>query len=756
MVVSSLFLPSLILNLTLAAEHDYVPKQSQASALVLAARNDLAVILSTLIDRGARVAQLDCFERTPLFYAARNGNTSALTSLLKKSLPTNDGSLHEAARELRSDAVKMLVDAGHDINFPSLKHGGRSPLCELCYNCRGSDNSVGLQDTLSQIMAANATPLRKYRGKTPLFFAMENENPMPVVFKLIEVCLWQDLNDPSNVVEEDSHFYSATMYIKKGICAQPENTAKQVLTVLQDASAEDRYYAKERMQQPQDAIGMPQRIADLDHKKWIRSNRLEEEQEDHQRRLRREMEEMSQRDQLTAKRHLLTMEHREDTAKQTTSHTSDAHWQGMQIRSIEHVQATRFKDDLYTHRLDEVAATHRLKYRLDQEVRGAQLHHESETNEQKLGYLGREQNLKFGGAQAQQQLRLEGISTEHSLKNIQQMDELSFREERGNIERADMDYRLQHTMDMSADKVQTQGRLEDVARGSQQRKNVLDHESRQSQLGYQEASDDRRLRTEGGMNQFRRDNNDDTIRTRNALGQIETRTLHDRHEALEHDRQNQFRFSVANDRQKLDTLSNTGRIQNETLQHRHELLQDDRQNQFNFNVSSDQQKLETLRSTGRIQNDTLSERGQIEHKNLHGKNQLLQENRNNELQSTRNMGHQRILNERGMGQQRLQNETSLGQRRILNERGMGQQKIQNERGMGQQRIQNERGMGRQRIQNQHGLGRAKVGTERALGGARAHNAQMMNGLHRQKLMDDYQARRHMNNLGHPTHGRHIQ
>jgi hypothetical protein len=32
----------------------------------------------------------------------------------------------------------------------------------------------------------------------------------------------------------------------------------------------------------------------------------------------------------------------------------------------------------------------------------------------------------------------------------------------------------------------------------------------------------------------------------------------------------------------------------------------------------------------------------------------------------------------------------------------------------------------------------------------------MNGLNRQKLMDNFQARRHMNNLGGPGHGRHIQ
>lgn len=97
-----------------------------------------------------------------------------MNSLLKKKPPLNDGSLHEAARELHSEAVKILVAAGHDVNFPSLKHGGRTALCELCYECRGSKDLLALQSTLQECMAAKASPLRKCRGRTALFFAIEN------------------------------------------------------------------------------------------------------------------------------------------------------------------------------------------------------------------------------------------------------------------------------------------------------------------------------------------------------------------------------------------------------------------------------------------------------------------------------------------------------------------------------------------------------------------------------------------------------
>ena len=656
---------------------------------------DRHYILSTLLDLGARVAQQDCFGRTPLFYAGRNGNVSALTSLLKKRPPPNDGSLHEAARELRPDAVKTLVAAGHNINFPSLKHGGRNPLCELCYGCKGSDDPVALHNTLLECMAAKAAPLGKCRGRSALFFAIENQDPVTVVSKVIEVCMWRDLNDPLNVFEHDNHSYSATMYIKKGISYQPEKIALEVLDVLQDASTEDKYYAKERMQQPKDAVGMPQRIADLDHKKWIRSSRLEEEQEDHQQRLRREMEEMNQRNQLNSSRHLLTMEQREDLAQQTIHHNSDVHWQGMQFRSLQQDQTLRYKDQQLSYQMDDVAATHRLKQGLDQQVRNAQLQHDTRATQQKLGFLGEEQGLRFDGAQAQQQLKLGGITAENMLKSEQETRDLSFKSARSMIDRGDMDYKLQHITGVNADKVFTNDRLEDIARDSQQRKNDLDEHGRQAQLGYQEASDDQKLRTEGSMNRHRQENNDNTMRTRLELSQIE----------------------------------------GEAMQKKHTMLENDRHKQIRFNATTDRQRLDTLRSRGSIQNNTIQEKGQIENGTLRDKNQLVQDNRNNELYHTADMGYQRIQNERGFGQQRIENEA-----------GIGNQRIQNEAGMGQQRIQNEAGMGQQRMQNEYGLGNARLTNERNLGQQRLANQQAGNDLNRNKLMDNYLAQQAGNNL----------
>jgi protein required for attachment to host cells len=83
---------------------------------------------------------------------------------------------------------------------------------------------------------------------------------------------------------------------------------------------------------------MPQQIADMDRKKWIRSSHLEDEREDHQWKLHRTTEEMSQTDQLNTKRHLLTMEQIEDLSRQVIDHKFDTQLQSMQFRSLNHAQ----------------------------------------------------------------------------------------------------------------------------------------------------------------------------------------------------------------------------------------------------------------------------------------------------------------------------------------------------------------------------------------------------------------------------------
>ncbi|KUJ18861.1 ankyrin [Mollisia scopiformis] len=648
------------------AEINYISEESRATALMLAAGKGRMSVVSTLIDRGASVHQKDVRDRTPLCYASCNGDISVMKSILKKNPPRNDGSLHEAARELNADAVKLLIKAGHDIHFPSAKHGGRSPLCELCYACRGSKDSVALQRTLTELANANAQPLRKSRGRTAIFMAMENAHPGPVVTALIEGLLWKDLNDPQNIYEEGDHFYSATMYIKKGIIRQAESVANDLLERLVDFSAVDRYYAKERMRQPRDAVGMPQRIMDMDHKKWIRSSRLEEEQEDFERKLRRQDEEMANRQLLSQRQHLMVMEQRENLGQQQSAHVLDSHLLSMKLRDREHGMELRHQEENFDYRLGEMAAANQMKLHIEagqfankigmqEQSRTAELKHYTQTQDTKLNYLGEEQTMRYNISEAQQQLRLGGIEKELGYKRELQSDEIEYREKLSNAERAELDRKLQFANQMNTGRVQLNRDLGDIDYASRQNKLQVENQNRQAQLQYQKETDRERVETMDTMNQQVFARNQNAINTQRAQGkieldtqaglsQIETETMQDKIQMTQQDRGH-----------KIAAESRLGQVQNQNLYDRYQITQEDRNNlletetrmgqiqshnlqkkvitqldfiqatnreklgyqqatdqqRLGFQQNYDYQKLQTLNSEGRIQNSTLQDKNQL-------------------------------------------------------------------------------------------------------------------------------------------------
>jgi hypothetical protein len=583
------------------ADIHFTPAQSQTSALMLAAGKGRASVVSTLLDRGASVIQKDARDRTSLCYSARCGNLSTMGSILKKNPPRNDGSLHEAARELHADAVKLLVDASHDIDFPSAKHGGRSPLCELCLGCKGFRDPTGLYNTLAVLAASKAQCLRKCRGRTAIFMAMENANPTPVVTALIEVCLWRDLNDDQNIYEEGDYFYSPTMYIKKDKIQQPEATAKDILEKLQDFSAVDKYYAKERMQQPRDAVGMPRRLLDLDHKKWIRSSRLEEEDEDFQRKLKRADQEMANRQLLSQRNHLMLMEQRENLGQQQSEHVLDNHLMSMKLRDREHGQRLVHQEELYDRRLGEMAAENKMnlniqtgqhenKFGIQQQNREAELLHNSRTQEQKLSYISREQGMEFSSLEAKQTLRLGGITNELGLKQQQHADELRFRESQSGINRAELDRKLQHISNMNTEQVQLNRQLGNIQLDSTTRMNMLEDANRQSQQQHQSATNERKISTQATINEQEHARNQDFLNTRRMQGQIETVTL----QAL-------------------------GQIKNDTIADQNQLTQHDRDH-----------KLETDRIAAQIQSQSLQ--GRLEFQRASGEMGLMHQAHSNRLE----------------------------------------------------------------------------------------------------------------------------
>src|ERR1700730_2326375 len=106
---------------------------------MLAIKNQRPEVLEKLISRGAKVTIPDDSGITPLALASQVGNSTIMEYLLERGADVDDGSLHDAARELPCDAMRVLIKHHHDPVYPSDRHGGRSALAELCF--KAVDNS---------------------------------------------------------------------------------------------------------------------------------------------------------------------------------------------------------------------------------------------------------------------------------------------------------------------------------------------------------------------------------------------------------------------------------------------------------------------------------------------------------------------------------------------------------------------------------------------------------------------------------------
>ena len=243
-----------------------------------------------LLKHGAKASARDTYDRSALFYASRNGDTETIASILKAKPGPNDGSLQEAARELHAPAIKLLIKNGHHPDFTSAKHDGRTALAELALCCASSPSDERIDDTIDALDAGKVDPLKKCRGKNPLYLALENPEPFSIVRKLLERIYWKYVSDPNNLYIEDNILYSPTMYVSKGFLPLSEADANGLLQLLRDHGATDVYYASEGHEQPPDAIGMPEKMAEAERKKKAREEKLRQQDEDHQRALAREAE----------------------------------------------------------------------------------------------------------------------------------------------------------------------------------------------------------------------------------------------------------------------------------------------------------------------------------------------------------------------------------------------------------------------------------------------------------------------------------
>jgi hypothetical protein len=290
-----------------------------------------------LVQHGADVSARDDSVRSPLFYASRRGDSDSVRLLMNSGAETDDGSLHEAARHLRPDAVKVLLAAGHDANFPSPieDHGGRGALGELLLRTRATEmNQQQVQETMMALIKGGADTTIKESGKPLIYLAIDNEDPIPMVKAFIRACLWKNnaIDQDDNLITIGNYRYSPTTYVEKNQRPRPPPDQEGLLRVLGQRGGRHVYYAIIGPQ-PVDARGMPNDVQRQYESQKLAEQREREDEAEHQRRLRHARELEAQSQQIDQQRHRLRMAQDSERAQNQRSETMESARLGMVLEN---------------------------------------------------------------------------------------------------------------------------------------------------------------------------------------------------------------------------------------------------------------------------------------------------------------------------------------------------------------------------------------------------------------------------------------
>ncbi|EEP82301.1 predicted protein [Uncinocarpus reesii 1704] len=310
------------------ADPDFQSTGSLMSPILIAAMERPAEIVLKLIQHGADASRCDKDGRSSLLYATRKNQIKSMRFLIEGGAAVDDGSLHEAARALNLDAIQLLLSYGHDPNFPSMLHDGRCAMANLCLCASDVGLPVSrIRKAIDTLVSGKADLRDQSQGKPVLLHALDNpKSCVRITTALLASGMWKIINDESNLYTADKSVYSPSMYIKKCLQKSPREHAPQLLYILQAHGCKDVYYRLSGPQPP-DMVNAPPEIAAEENRRQIRAKRLQEEEEDHQIRLKQNDDIAKQQNVLMTRTHNLRIQHdrqiadeREATTERSAKH----------------------------------------------------------------------------------------------------------------------------------------------------------------------------------------------------------------------------------------------------------------------------------------------------------------------------------------------------------------------------------------------------------------------------------------------------
>ena len=297
-----------ILNLSVASLN-YRNARSGETLVHLAMRTGHSSLINLLIKYHVEVCATSNDGCSPLFIASAYGNVRVMSDLLGAGLNPNDGSLHEAARNLKTEAVMMLLRHGYDPTHPSAMHGGRTALAELLLNGKARRSNYGAIAQIIALLCDAGSDVTRQVGRKPLIcLALDNTDPVPMTEAALIACLHDKIDEDFNIFSDGHLCYSPTRYVSKGIFRGPPNAAGDLESLLRSYAKRDVYYNISTTQrQPPDAEGMPPHIKQLEIQRQEKEQKIADQEAEHQRWIRQANELEAQRQLIENQQHQLRL-----------------------------------------------------------------------------------------------------------------------------------------------------------------------------------------------------------------------------------------------------------------------------------------------------------------------------------------------------------------------------------------------------------------------------------------------------------------
>ncbi|KAI0871912.1 hypothetical protein GGS24DRAFT_491854 [Hypoxylon argillaceum] len=259
---------------------------SHVTPLMIAIRTRRQDVARLLLLAGAEVDVTDALRNSPLSMASAIGGDLAvamMSNLLAAGASKNDGSLHNAARELNIQAMRVLVEYGHDPDFPSPIHGGRSALAELCLHTTDSaqmtpSKEKAMERAIEFLLQSGTDITIQSEGKSILLLALESADPLTITRVLLRAALWKDINKPFNQYNDGKYTMGPTMYVER-VLPDSDNKA-ELLRLLRSNRCIDVYYANSGPQ-PLDSVGVPSHIQRDEQERRARLDRVQRDNAEH-------------------------------------------------------------------------------------------------------------------------------------------------------------------------------------------------------------------------------------------------------------------------------------------------------------------------------------------------------------------------------------------------------------------------------------------------------------------------------------------